>query len=223
MTVLPWSVFRFIKRLLEGETASVLKSEWSLKSPIRCLCQTQSFDVGALYEQSEWKYTGNCQLVYDIKPQLEDGSRRALLSSKLKCFLDIWWWFVQANQYEGRPDGEALWLGQNSVVHRALRQKCQSFKVRYWDIFWDVKGTELRYQGTKEMSVLLGDVSVQMVPLLFDRGCWHTYPDSIRPTCVYDPTDNIRNNVPYIPCSHANAIMAFCHAYPAFLMERYSA
>lgn len=26
---------------------------------------------------------------YDIKPQSEDGSRRALFSSKLKCFLDM--------------------------------------------------------------------------------------------------------------------------------------
>lgn len=208
MNILPYSVFRFIKRLLEGQNTSVLKFQCSLKSPTSCLCQTLWgwHTVWAVL----WKYTGNCQLIYDIKPQSEDWSRRALFSPKLKCFLDTWGGFVQANQYWARPDGEALWLGQSSAAHRALCRKCQTSEVRYWDEYltcWDVKATELRYQGTKEMSLSPGAVTVQMVPLLFDRGCWHTRPDSIRPTCVYDPTGSI-TNIP-MPCRHANAIMAF--------------
>lgn len=60
-----------------------------------------------------------------------------------------------------------------------------------------MKATDLRYQGTKEMPLLPGAVTVEMVPLPFDHGCWHTFPDSIRPMCAYDPTDSTKNHVPY--------------------------
>lgn len=40
-------------------------------------------------------------------------------------------------------------------------------------------GAEAYYQGTKEMRLLPGDETVQIVSFLFDCGCWHTCPGNI--------------------------------------------
>lgn len=71
------------------------------------------------------------------------------------------------------------------------------------------------------MSLLPGAVAAQ-VPLPFDRGCRHTCPDSVRPMCVYDPTDSITNNVPHHAVMQMQSWLS-AMPIPALLMEIYSA
>lgn len=108
------------------------------------------------------------------------GSSYSILSPVCWRNTLIWTMALQCTEHCVWIAGFLKWDGKMSYLSR-----CENYRV------------EVYYQGTKERYLLPGAVTVQMVPFLFDCGCWHTCPDNIKLTRVYEAMDSVINNSPY--------------------------